>query len=159
MFSSLSKRSNVPGMRSGFVAGDPATLKAFLLYRTYHGSAMNPAVQAASVAAWNDEAHVIDNRRQYKEKFAAVTPRLAEVLATSIPDAGFYLWARTPISDSEFARGLLADYNVVLLPGSTLARSAQGINPGAGFVRIALVAPLADCVEAAERIHSFVAKL
>ena len=122
MFSSLSKRSNVPGMRSGFVAGDPATLKAFLLYRTYHGSAMNPAVQAASVAAWNDEAHVIDNRRQYKEKFAAVTPRLAAVLETAIPDAGFYLWARTPISDGEFVRGLLADYNVVLLPGSTLAR-------------------------------------
>ncbi|WP_313951857.1 succinyldiaminopimelate transaminase [Accumulibacter sp.] len=159
MFSSLSKRSNVPGMRSGFVAGDPATLKSFLLYRTYHGSAMNPAVQAASVAAWNDEAHVVENRRQYREKFAAVTPRLAEVVDTALPDAGFYLWARTPISDSEFARRLLADYNVVLLPGSTLARTAQGINPGAGFVRIALVAPLADCVEAAERIHSFVSKL
>jgi len=159
MFSSLSKRSNVPGMRSGFVAGDAALLKSFLLYRTYHGSAMNPAVQAASVAAWNDEAHVVDNRRQYREKFAAVTPRLAEVLDTSQPDAGFYLWARTPIDDGEFARGLLADYNVVLLPGSALARNACGINPGAGFVRIALVAPLADCVEAAERIHSFVSKL
>jgi N-succinyldiaminopimelate aminotransferase len=159
MFSSLSKRSNVPGMRSGFVAGDPALLKSFLLYRTYHGSAMNPAVQAASIAAWNDEAHVIENRRQYREKFAAVTPRLAAVLDTALPDAGFYLWARTPIDDGEFARGLLADYNVVLLPGSTLARHARGINPGAGFVRIALVAPLADCVEAAERIHSFVSKL
>ncbi|WP_374682508.1 succinyldiaminopimelate transaminase [Accumulibacter sp.] len=159
MFSSLSKRSNVPGMRSGFVAGDAAILKAFLLYRTYHGSAMNPAVQAASVAAWNDEAHVVENRRQYREKFAAVTPRLAEVLDTALPDAGFYLWARTPIDDGEFARGLLADYNVVLLPGSALARSARGINPGAGFVRIALVAPLADCVEAAERIHSFASKL
>jgi len=159
MFSSLSKRSNVPGMRSGFVAGDAALLKSFLLYRTYHGSAMNPAVQAASIAAWNDEAHVIENRRQYREKFAAVTPRLAEVLDTAQPDAGFYLWARTPIDDGEFARGLLADYNVVLLPGSALARNARGINPGAGFVRIALVAPLADCVEAAERIHSFVSKL
>ena len=159
MFSSLSKRSNVPGMRSGFVAGDPEVLKAFLLYRTYHGSAMNPAVQAASVAAWSDEAHVVENRRQYREKFAAVTPRLAEVLNTALPDAGFYLWAKTPIDDGEFARRLLADYNVVLLPGSTLARSARGINPGAGFVRIALVAPLADCVEAAERIHSFVSKL
>ena len=159
MFSSLSKRSNVPGMRSGFVAGDAATLKAFLLYRTYHGSAMNPAVQAASVAAWSDEAHVVDNRRQYVQKFAAVTPRLREVLPAALPDAGFYLWARTPIDDGQFARALLADYNVVVLPGSTLARSAQGINPGAGFVRIALVAPLADCVEAAERIHSFVAKL
>ncbi|MBE2259632.1 MAG: succinyldiaminopimelate transaminase [Rhodobacteraceae bacterium] len=159
MFSSLSKRSNVPGMRSGFVAGDAATLRSFLLYRTYHGSAMNPAVQAASAAAWNDEAHVVDNRRQYTQKFAAVTPRLRQVLDTAMPDAGFYLWARTPIDDGEFARRLLADYNVVLLPGSTLARSAQGINPGAGFVRIALVAPLADCVEAAERIHSFVSKL
>ncbi len=159
MFSSLSKRSNVPGMRSGFVAGDAALLKSFLLYRTYHGSAMNPAVQAASIAAWNDEAHVIDNRRQYREKFAAVTPRLADVLDTAQPDAGFYLWARTPIDDGEFARGLLADYNVVLLPGSALARNARGINPGAGFVRIALVAPLADCLEAAERIHSFVSKL
>jgi N-succinyldiaminopimelate aminotransferase len=96
MFSSLSKRSNVPGMRSGFVAGDPATLKSFLLYRTYHGSAMSPAVQAASVAAWNDELHVVDNRRQYKEKFAAVTPLLAGVLSTAMPDAGFYLWAETP---------------------------------------------------------------
>ncbi|WP_291990617.1 succinyldiaminopimelate transaminase [Candidatus Accumulibacter sp. ACC007] len=159
MFSSLSKRSNVPGMRSGFVAGDAAILKAFLLYRTYHGSAMNPAVQAASVAAWNDEAHVVENRRQYREKFAAVTPRLGEVLDTALPDAGFYLWAKTPIDDGEFARALLADYNVVLLPGSALARSARGINPGAGFVRIALVAPLADCVEAAERIHSFASKL
>ncbi|WP_300454657.1 succinyldiaminopimelate transaminase [Accumulibacter sp.] len=159
MFSSLSKRSNVPGMRSGFVAGDPVTLASFLLYRTYHGSAMSPAVQSASIAAWNDESHVVDNRRQYAEKFAAVTPRLADVLHTAPPEAGFYLWARTPISDSDFARRLLADYNVVLLPGSFLGRSAQGVNPGAGFVRIALVAPLADCVEAAERIRSFTSTL
>ena len=159
MFSSLSKRSNVPGMRSGFVAGDAATLKSFLLYRTYHGSAMSPAVQAASIAAWKDEAHVVENRRQYREKFAAVTPRLADVLATAMPDAGFYLWAGTARSDSEFARQLLADYNVVLLPGSYLARTAQGVNPGAGYLRIALVAPLADCVEAAERIRSFISRL
>ncbi|MEF8714595.1 MAG: succinyldiaminopimelate transaminase [Accumulibacter sp.] len=159
MFSSLSKRSNVPGMRSGFVAGDAATLKSFLLYRTYHGSAMSPAVQAASVAAWNDEAHVVENRRQYTEKFAAVTPLLTDVLATAMPDAGFYLWARAPLGDRDFARALLADYNVILLPGSYLARTAQGINPGAGYLRIALVAPLTDCVEAAKRIRSFIAKL
>ncbi len=159
VFSSLSKRSNVPGLRSGFVAGDPALLRTFLLYRTYHGCAMNPAVQAASIAAWNDEAHVRDNRRQYAEKFSAVVPRLAEVLPVARPDAGFYLWARTPIDDADFARRLLADYNVVVLPGQFLAREAQGINPGAGFVRIALVAPLADCVEAAERIRSFAQRL
>ncbi len=159
MFSSLSKRSNVPGMRSGFVAGDAATLKSFLLYRTYHGSAMSPAVQAASVAAWNDEAHVVENRRQYTEKFAAVTPLLTDVLAIAMPDAGFYLWARAPLGDRDFARALLADYNVILLPGSYLARTAQGINPGAGYLRIALVAPLTDCVEAAKRIRSFIAKL
>ena len=159
MFSSLSKRSNVPGMRSGFVAGDAATLQSFLLYRTYHGSAMCPAVQAASVAAWSDESHVVDNRRQYTQKFAAVAPRLAAVLDTALPDAGFYLWAKTPIDDGDFARRLLADYNVLVLPGSFLARTAQGVNPGAGFVRIALVAPLADCVEAAERIASFTSKL
>jgi len=157
MFSSLSKRSNVPGMRSGFVAGDPAILRSFLLYRTYHGSAMNPAIQAASVAAWNDEEHVRENRRQYRAKFAAVTPLLAEVLpGTTQPDAGFYLWLRTPGSDTAFARQLFADYNVLLLPGSYLGRTAQGINPGAGFVRVALVAPLADCVEAAERIRQFI---
>ncbi|MCM8622286.1 MAG: succinyldiaminopimelate transaminase [Candidatus Accumulibacter sp.] len=158
MFSSLSKRSNVPGMRSGFVAGDAVTLRSFLLYRTYHGSAMSPAVQAASVAAWNDEAHVVENRRQYTEKLAAVTPLLSDVLATAMPDAGFYLWARAPFGDCDFARSLLADYNVILLPGSYLARTAQGINPGAGYLRIALVAPLTDCVEAASRIRSFIAK-
>ena len=161
MFSSLSKRSNVPGMRSGFVAGDAAVLKSYLLYRTYHGSAMNPAVQAASAAAWNDEAHVRENRRQYAEKFAAVTPMLADVLGATLPDAGFYLWVRTPqnMSDTDFARRLLADYNVVVVPGSYLAREAKGVNPGAGFVRIALVAPLADCVEAADRIRSFISNL
>jgi N-succinyldiaminopimelate aminotransferase len=159
MLSSLSKRSNVPGMRSGFVAGDPAILKKFLLYRTYHGGAMSPAVQAASIAAWNEETHVVDNRRLYREKFAAVTPRLTGVLGTAMPDASFYLWARTPIADTDFARALVADYNVVVLPGSFLAREANGINPGSGFVRIALVAPLADCLEAADRINQFVSKL
>jgi N-succinyldiaminopimelate aminotransferase len=159
MFSSLSKRSNVPGMRSGFVAGDAKILRQFLLYRTYHGCAMAPPVQAASVAAWNDEAHVLDNRNQYREKFAACTPLMAEVLGTGMPDAGFYLWARTPVADTEFARGLLEHYNVVVLPGSFLAREAQGVNPGAGFVRIALVAGLEECLEATRRIRQFAQQL
>ena len=159
MFSSLSKRSNVPGMRSGFVAGDAKILKQFLLYRTYHGCAMAPPVQAASVAAWNDEAHVLDNRNQYRAKFGACTPLVAEVLGTGMPDASFYLWARTPIADTEFARGLLEHYNVVVLPGSFLAREAQGVNPGAGFVRIALVAGLEECLEATRRIRQFAQQL
>ncbi len=161
--SSLSKRSNVPGMRSGFVAGDAAILKQFLLYRTYHGCAMNPAVQAASQAAWSDEVHVADNRRQYREKFAQVTPIVAAHLQTARPDAGFYLWAAvdksTQIGDAEFARRLYAEYNVSVLPGSYLARDACGSNPGAGYVRIALVAPLAECLEAAQRIATFCKQL
>ena len=159
MFSSLSKRSNVPGMRSGFVAGDAKILKNFLLYRTYHGCAMAPPVQMASVAAWNDEAHVLDNRNQYREKFATCTPLISEVLGTGMPDAGFYLWARTPIADTEFARGLLEHYNVVVLPGSFLGREVNGINPGANFVRIALVASLAECREATDRIRQFAKQL
>jgi N-succinyldiaminopimelate aminotransferase len=159
MFSSLSKRSNVPGMRSGFVAGDAAILKKFLLYRTYHGCAMAPPVQTASVAAWNDEAHVLDNRNQYREKFAACTPGIAAVLGTGMPDASFYLWARTRVADTDFARGLLEHYNVIVLPGSFLAREAGGVNPGAGFVRIALVAPLAECLDAANRIRQFAEQL
>ena len=155
VFSSLSKRSNVPGLRSGFVAGDARVIAAFLRYRTYHGCAMNPAVQAASVAAWNDEAHVAENRRLYREKFARVTPLLAPHLTVALPDAGFYLWAQTPGSDTDFARRLQAEYNVTVLPGSFLAREADGVNPGAGFVRIALVAETAECVEAAERIAAF----
>lgn len=155
MFSSLSKRSNVPGMRSGFVAGDENILKKFLLYRTYHGCAMAPPVQTASIAAWNDEAHVLDNRNQYREKFAACTPTISEVLGTGMPDASFYLWARTPIADTEFARGLLEHYNVVVLPGSFLARESQGVNPGANFIRIALVAGLPECREATQRIREF----
>ena len=155
VFSSLSKRSNVPGLRSGFVAGDARLLKRFLLYRTYHGSAMGLAVQRASIAAWSDEAHVRDNRDQYRAKFAAVQPLVASVMESPLPDASFYLWARTPIDDAEFARRVLAEYNVAVLPGSYLARTAHGINPGAGFVRIALVAPASECIEAAERIVQF----
>lgn len=155
VFSSLSKRSNVPGLRSGFVAGDARLLKRFLLYRTYHGSAMGLAVQRASIAAWQDEAHVRDNREQYRAKFDAVQPLIASVMDAPRPDASFYLWARTPIDDAEFARRLLAEYNVAVLPGSYLARNAHGINPGAGFVRIALVAPASECIEAAERIVQF----
>ncbi|MFZ5507738.1 MAG: succinyldiaminopimelate transaminase [Pseudomonadota bacterium] len=155
VFSSLSKRSNVPGLRSGFVAGDARLLKRFLLYRTYHGSAMGLAVQRASIAAWRDEAHVRDNRDQYRAKFDAVQPLIASVMDSPLPDASFYLWARTPIDDAEFARRLLAEYNIAVLPGSYLARNAHGINPGAGFVRIALVAPAGECIEAAERIVQF----
>ncbi len=155
MFSSLSKRSNVPGMRSGFVAGDAGILKKFWLYRTYHGCALNPAVQAASVAAWNDEAHVLENRKLYREKFQQVTPLLAEHLQTGVPDAGFYLWARTPIPDTEFARELYRQYNVSVLPGSFLARAAHGVNPGENHIRIALVAGQEECLEAAGRIADF----
>ncbi|MDP1654815.1 MAG: succinyldiaminopimelate transaminase [Hylemonella sp.] len=153
---SLSKRSNVPGMRSGFVAGDAALIKPFLLYRTYHGSAMSTVVQAASVAAWNDEQHVIENRNLYREKFAQVTPLLSNVLDVALPDAAFYLWAGVKGSDTDFARELLALYNVTVLPGSYLAREAHGFNPGAGRIRMALVAETAECVEAAERIVQFV---
>jgi N-succinyldiaminopimelate aminotransferase len=155
MFSSLSKRSNVPGMRSGFVAGDAALIHQFLSYRTYHGGAMNPAVQAASKAAWDDEAHVRENRRLYAEKFARVAPLLRDHLGIRMPDAGFYFWARTPVADTIFARDLLRQYNVIVLPGSYLARDSNGVNPGAGFVRIALVAGLDECIEAAGRIRDF----
>ena len=156
IFTSLSKRSNVPGMRSGFCAGDAALIKQFLLYRTYHGSAMSPVVQTASVAAWNDEQHVADNRAQYRTKFAQVTPLLAEVLDVALPDAGFYLWAGVKGSDTEFARALYAQYNVTVLPGSYLAREFNGFNPGAGRIRMALVAETAECLEAAQRIVQFV---
>jgi len=152
IFSSLSKRSNVPGMRSGFVAGDARILEKFLLYRTYHGCAMSPAVQAASIAAWNDEAHVIENRRLYDEKFEKVTPILHSVLDVEMPDAAFYLWARTPMADTKFALKLYRDFNVTVLPGSYLAREAHGVNPGRKFVRLALVASLEECLEAANRI-------
>jgi N-succinyldiaminopimelate aminotransferase len=157
VFTSLSKRSNVPGMRSGFVAGDADILKRFLLYRTYHGCAMSGMIQAASIAAWNDEAHVVANRAMYRQKFAAVTPMLAEVLDVRLPDASFYLWAAVPGGDDEgFARDLRTQYNVTVLPGSYLARRAEGINPGAGRIRMALVAGTEECVEAARRIVAFV---
>jgi N-succinyldiaminopimelate aminotransferase len=153
---SLSKRSNVPGMRSGFVAGDARLIKQFLLYRTYHGSAMSTVVQAASIAAWNDEQHVIDNRNLYRKKFAEVTPVLSEVLDVALPDAAFYLWAGVKGSDIDFARDLLALYNVTVLPGSYLAREVKGFNPGTGRIRMALVAETAECMEAAQRINKFV---
>ena len=153
--SSLSKRSNVPGMRSGFVAGDAGLIKQFLLYRTYHGSAMSPTVQKASIAAWSDEAHVVANRDQYRAKFAQVTPILAEVLEVSLPDASFYLWAGVRGDDVAFARDLLAQYNVSVLPGSLLARESNGVNPGAGRIRLALVAEIDECLEAARRIARF----
>lgn len=162
LLTSLSKRSNVPGLRAGFVAGDARVLKGFLLYRTYHGGAMSPIVQAASRAAWADEAHVVANRDLYRAKFAQVTPLLEPHLDVRLPDAGFYLWAGLPPTldggdDVAFARGLLAQYNVAVLPGSLLAREAHGVNPGAGRVRLALVAEPAECVEAAERIAAYVA--
>lgn len=162
-FSSLSKRSNVPGMRSGFVAGDAEILKKYLLYRTYHGSAMSPSVQAASVAAWNDEQHVEENRAKYIAKFNQVTPMLEEVLDVRLPDASFYLWAKVDrydgISDTEFAKRLYAEYNVTVLPGSYLAREAHGINPGQNRIRMALVAEVEECLEAAQRIVEFTKKL
>jgi N-succinyldiaminopimelate aminotransferase len=156
VFTSLSKRSNAPGLRSGGVAGDSALLARFLLYRTYHGGAMSAVVQHASVAAWRDEAHVRDNRARYREKFAAVVPMLAPVLDTRPPDAGFYLWAGVPGGDdAAFARALFAATNVLVLPGRYLAREAHGVNPGSGYVRIALVPGKDDCVEAARRIVEF----
>ncbi|MDY0977476.1 succinyldiaminopimelate transaminase [Massilia sp. CFBP9012] len=158
VFSSLSKRSNVPGMRSGFVAGDPLAMKKFLLYRTYCGGAMSPPVQAASIAAWNDEHHVHDNRVLYKEKFALITPLLKDVMDVELPDAGFYLWAdvrRSGLSDTDFARRLYADYNVTVLPGSYLAREAHGQNPGRDRIRMALVAGVDEGLEAANRIVQF----
>ncbi|MES2900829.1 MAG: succinyldiaminopimelate transaminase [Pseudomonadota bacterium] len=158
VFSSLSKRSNVPGMRSGFVAGDAAIIKKFLLYRTYCGGAMAPPVQAASIAAWNDETHVQENRAKYREKFHLVTPLLREVMDVELPDAGFYLWAdvrRSGLTDEEFARRLYVDYNVTVLPGSYLAREAHGVNPGQHRIRMALVAEVDEGVEAAQRIVQF----
>jgi N-succinyldiaminopimelate aminotransferase len=159
VFSSLSKRSNVPGMRSGFVAGDAAIMEKFALYRTYHGCAMNPAIQTATIAAWADEAHVAENRRLYSEKFTKVISILSAVLPVTKPDAGFYLWIRTPVADTAFAQQLYRDYNVSVLPGSFLAREAHGVNPGAGFVRLALVANLEETLEAAHRIAEFTQKL
>jgi N-succinyldiaminopimelate aminotransferase len=156
VFSSLSKRSSVPGLRSGFVAGDAALIARYLLLRSYNGGAMSTTVQAASLAAWTDEAHVVENRRLYRAKFAAVLPRLDGPLRVRAPQGGFFLWAGVPGGDdAAFARDLYAQYNVLVLPGSYLARDASGRNPGAGFVRLALVDGLEACVEAAERIRTF----
>ncbi len=159
VFHSLSKRSNLPGMRSGFVAGDAEVLKKFLLYRTYHGSAMPPHHQAASIKAWGDEQHVLNNRNLYRQKFKAVLEILSNVMDVQQPDAGFYLWAKTPISETEFAQRLLAEQNVAVLPGSYLSRKAHGENPGSGYVRMALVAPLDECIDAANRIKTLIHSL
>ena len=156
VFHSLSKRSNVPGLRSGFVAGDAALLKQFLLYRTYHGCALPVPTQLASIAAWNDEAHVRANRDLYRRKFDSVLAILDGVLDVQKPDAAFYLWAGTPIDDRDFARELFRAENVTVLPGQFLARTSAGVNPGEKRVRMALVATLDECVEAARRIKRFV---
>lgn len=156
VFHSLSKRSNLPGLRSGFVAGDAEVLAGYLKYRTYHGCAMPIANQLASIAAWNDEDHVRENRAAYREKFEAVVPILREVMNVDYPDAGFYLWPETPMSDETFARELSAQQNVHVLPGRYLSRTVDGHNPGENRVRMALVAPLEECVEAARRIVEFV---
>jgi N-succinyldiaminopimelate aminotransferase len=153
VFASLSKRSNVPGMRSGFVVGDEKIIEAFTLYRAYHGCAMSPTVQAASIAAWNDEMHVIENRRLYAQKFNSVTPILTKKLEVEMPDAAFYLWAKSTLSDTELALMLYRECNITVLPGSYLARKAHGINPGQNFIRMALVASLDECIEAANRMQ------
>ena len=155
VFHSLSKRSNAPGLRSGFVAGDPELLNKFLRYRTYHGCAIPLHHQAASIAAWRDEEHVRENRRLYREKFDAVLDVFGEDLDVGRPDAAFYLWPRTPINDETFARELFAQQNVTVLPGRYLSRTVGGVSPGAGHVRMALVATLDECIEAAQRIKQF----
>ena len=159
VFHSLSKRSNLPGMRSGFVAGDAEVLKQFLLYRTYHGCAMPPYHQLASIKAWDDEQHVLNNRDLYRQKFKAVLAILSDVMDVQQPDAGFYLWAKTPIDETEFAQRLFAEQNVTVLPGSYLSREVDGTNPGKNHVRMALVAPLAECIDAAKRIKTLINSL
>lgn len=159
VFHSLSKRSNLPGMRSGFVAGDAALLAPYLLYRTYHGSAMPLQHQHASIAAWGDETHVRENRDQYRAKFAAFRDIVGDALPLSLPDAGFYFWAGTPIADDEFARRLYQETHVTVLPGRFLGREVDGANPGESYVRMALVAPLEECSEAARRIREFLKSL
>jgi len=155
VFQSLSKRSNLPGLRSGFVAGDPEIIEKFLLYRTYHGCAMSLPAQAASVAAWADELHVESNRGLYRKKFNQVLPQLQSALSVKQPDAAFFLWAQTPVDDESFARELYSHCNVTVLPGSYLAREAHGCNPGANHVRMALVASVEECLEAAQLIAAF----
>lgn len=155
VFHSLSKRSNLPGLRSGFVAGDAKILKKFLLYRTYHGCAMPEQTQYASIAAWHDEQHVVANRELYREKYDAVLSILSPVIDIKKPDGGFYLWPKTPIADTEFTKQLLIKQNVLVVPGSYLSREIDGLNPGKNRVRMALVAPVKECIEAANRIKEF----
>jgi len=155
VFHSLSKRSNAPGLRSGFVAGDADILEQFLLYRTYHGCAMSPPVQAASIAAWNDEAHVLDNRNQYREKFSAVLKILSPIINVQKPDAGFYLWADIGMDDEVFTREIFKQENLNVVPGSYLSREVDGVNPGRNRIRMALVAELDECIEATNRIANF----
>lgn len=159
VFHSLSKRSNLPGLRSGFVAGDADVLKQFLLYRTYHGSAMPVQHQHASIAAWQDEVHVEDNRALYRQKLQIVTAILRPIMNIPQPDAGFYLWPETPISDTDFTRELYRQQNVSVVPGSYLARDTATGNPGANRIRMALVAPLEQCQQAAERIKALIESL
>ncbi len=159
VFHSLSKRSNLPGLRSGFVAGDSDIINKFLVYRTYHGCAMPPATQSASIAAWSDESHVIENRNKYRQKFNAVLEILSTSLKPVCPDAGFYLWVKTPMDDTQFAQQLFAQQNITVLPGQYLSRSDGQTNPGANYVRMALVAPLDECQDAANRINVFMNKL
>ena len=159
VFHSLSKRSNLPGLRSGFVGGDARILEKFLLYRTYHGCAMPVPTQLASIAAWQDEKHVIENRNAYRQKFDAVLDVLAGVLPVTKPDASFYLWARTPVTSERFAQQLFARQKVTVLPGSFLARATNGVNPGEDYIHMALVAPLGECIEAAQRIKQFMQSL
>ncbi len=156
VFHSLSKRSNAPGLRSGFIAGDAEILTKFLLYRTYHGCAMSPPTQVASIAAWNDEKHVIDNREQYRQKFAAVLDILAPIMDVKQPDASFYLWAGTEINDEIFTRNIYAQQHLNIVPGSYLSRNVDGVNPGVNRVRLALVATLDECIEGANRIKAFI---
>ncbi len=159
VFHSLSKRSNAPGLRSGFVAGDAEIMRQFLLYRTYHGCAMSLAVQAASIAAWGDESHVQTNRDLYRQKYEAVMDILSPVMSVERPPAGFYLWPETPIADDQFARELFLQENVTVLPGRFLSRMADGVNPGQNRIRIALVAPLEQCVDAAQRMRRFINRI
>jgi N-succinyldiaminopimelate aminotransferase len=159
VFHSLSKRSNLPGMRSGFVAGDKQLIKSYLLYRTYHGCAMPPVHQQASLAAWSDEEHVAQNRQLYIRKFDAVIETLEPVININRPDAGFYIWLNTPVNDETFARQLYAQQNVTVLPGSYLSRISNSINPGENHVRMALVAPLQECITAANRIKQYLLTL
>jgi N-succinyldiaminopimelate aminotransferase len=155
VFHSLSKRSSLPGMRSGFVAGDEELIKKFKLYRTYHGCAMSPPFQKASIAAWRDEEHVKQNRVLYRQKFDIVVEKLSGLLDVKQPGGSFYLWPKTPISDTEFSKLLFEQQNLTVLPGSYLSRDFNGENPGRNRVRMALVAPIAECVEGAERLKEF----